>query len=81
VSFGGPGVGWFPIGAEPPLAEIEIAFVELHIRQTSNGYFLESTSSNQHFNGDTWHQSYEQAVAQAQTQFGVTSNAWADVAA
>jgi hypothetical protein len=80
VSFNGPETGWLPAGAAPPTAES--ASLVLLIRQTSDGFFLESASSNSRYRGgDTWHASYEEAVAQAQHQFGVPGEAWADVAA
>ena len=80
VSFSGPETGWLPIGAAPPTAES--TSLALLIRQTSDGFFLEITSSNSSYGGgDTWHASYEEAVAQAQHQFGVPREAWVDVAA
>jgi hypothetical protein len=80
VCFNGPEAGWLPAGAAHPTAET--ASLALLIRQTSEGFFLESASSNSRYcGGDTWHASYEEAVAQAQYQFGVPSEAWIDVAA
>jgi len=80
VCFGGPDTGWLPAGAAPPTGES--ALLELFIRQTPEGFYLESTSPNSRYeSGDTWHASYEEALAQAQYQFGVSREAWADVAA
>ena len=80
VSLGGPDRGWLPAGATPPIAES--ASLELFIRQTSEGFFLESTSLDSRYEGgDTWHASYEEALAQAQYQFGVSREVWTDVAA
>jgi len=80
VRFGGRDTGRLPTDAASPIAES--ASIELLIRQSSEGFFLESTSSNSRYaGGDTWHMSYEEALAQAQHQFGVSREAWVDVAA
>jgi hypothetical protein len=83
VMFSGPQSGWLPTGPTGAVQpSSEVALLELSIRQTLEGYFLESVSSNPRYSGgDTWHQSYEQAVAQAQHQFGVSPDAWIDVPA
>ena len=72
--------GWLPADARTPLTES--TSLVLLIRRTPDGFFLESTSSNPHYRGgDTWHPSCEAALAQAQHQFGVSREAWADIAA
>jgi hypothetical protein len=75
-SFGGPEqAGWLPPEAAPP--QTEQTTIDLHILQTDEGFFLVSESSHPHFGGgDTWHQTLEDAMAQAEFQFAVKSSEW-----
>ena len=76
VAFGGPrDGGWLPAGAVLPAAEQ--ATVKLRITRNQDGFFLYSESDNPNFcGGDTCHQSAEEAMAQAEFQFGVPPNRW-----
>jgi hypothetical protein len=75
-SFGGPDqASWLPSGAAPPRAEE--TSIDLHILQTEEGFFLVSESSHPHFaGGDTWHQTLEDAMTQAELEFAVKPSEW-----
>lgn len=79
-TFGGPDTaGWLPSEAAPPHAEETT--IDLHILQSDAGFFLVSESSNPHFvGGDTWHETLDDALQQAQFQFGVKPSEWHSVA-
>lgn len=57
--------------------------VHLAIFQDSSGYYLVSSSplGGDRFNGDTWHTSVADALAQAWWQFGVSQDKWRAFAA
>jgi hypothetical protein len=49
----------------------------LRILDEKDGFFLVSESSHLHFSGgDTWHPTLEEAMAQAEHQFGVKPSEW-----
>jgi hypothetical protein len=74
--FGGPDqAGWLPPEAAAPHAKE--ATIDLEIIQNDDGFFLVSESSHPHFGGgDTWHQTLDDAIAQAELQFGVQRSEW-----
>ena len=75
-SFGGRDqTGWLPPEAAPPHAEETT--IDLHIAETDEGFYLVSESSHSQFSGgDTWHQTLDDAMAQAEFQFGVKPSEW-----
>jgi hypothetical protein len=75
-SFGGPDhAGWLPPEATTPRAEE--ATIDLYIRETDEGFFLVSESSHPNFpGGDTWHQTLDDAMAQAEFSFSVKPSEW-----
>jgi hypothetical protein len=75
-SFGGPAqAGWLPPGAAVPQAAA--ITIDLKILEEKDGFFLVSQSNHVHFNGgDTWHPTLEEAMAQAEHQFGVKPPDW-----
>ena len=75
-SFGGPNqAGWLAPEAVPPYAQETT--INLQIEQNDDGFFLISESSHPHFSsGDTWHKTLDDAVAQAEFQFGVKPSEW-----
>ncbi len=74
--FGGPAqTGWLPPEATAPQAAE--ATIDLQILEEKDGFFLVSDSSHVHFSGgDTWHPTLEEAMAQAEHQFGVKPSEW-----
>jgi len=75
-SFGGPDqVQWLPPEATAPRAAETT--IDLYIRETHEGFFLVSESSHPHFpGGDTWHQTLDDAMSQAEFSFGVEPSEW-----
>jgi hypothetical protein len=71
--------GWLPENATKPLPvpirELPFDFV---IEETidGGGYLLEYQSHSGELYGDTWHETLEDAKAQAQQYFGVPVDAW-----
>ena len=74
---GGPQEGWLPQGAAQPPPEPE-GHVELDVRieQTHEGYFVIASeeAGNRFF--DTWHQSLEEAEAEAYREYGLGADDW-----
>jgi hypothetical protein len=75
-SFGAPAqTGWLPFEAMAPQAAENT--IDLRILDEKDGFFLVSESSHLHFSGgDTWHPTLEEAMAQAEHQFGVKPSEW-----
>jgi hypothetical protein len=75
-SFGGPSqAGWLPSEATVPQTAETI--IDLQILEEKDGFFLVSESSHVHFSGgDTWHPTLEEAMAQAEHEFGVKPSEW-----
>jgi len=75
-SFGGPDqVEWLPPEAAAPRAAETT--IDLYIREADDGFFLVSESSHPHFpGGDTWNQTPDDAMAQAEFSFGVKASEW-----
>jgi len=79
VRFGGEEhSGWLPPGAAQPLPTPTInVLLNLEIvRGDGSGYFLQSSSTNISYVGDTWHESLEGAIEQAKFQFGIEPREW-----
>jgi hypothetical protein len=75
-SFGGPDqAGWLP--PEATASRAEETTIDLYIRETDEGFFLVSESTNPNFSGgDTWHQALDDAMAQAESSFSVKPSEW-----
>lgn len=75
-SFGGPAEsGWLPAGASPPKQQETV--LDLSIEEGDGGFSLVSESSHPHFRGgDSWHNTLADALAQAESQFGVKASDW-----
>jgi hypothetical protein len=75
-SFAGPAeAGWLAPGAAVPQAAETT--IDLKILQEKDGFFLVSESSHVHFSGvDTWHPTLDEAMAQAEHEFGVKPSEW-----
>ena len=72
-----PTDGWRPPGSAPYASQPTSFDVELTISQAPEGVFLVAASADPSFvGGDTWHPSLEEAMAQAQFQFGVPNSSW-----
>jgi len=79
LEFGGPDSGWRPQGAAPYPSQSKA--LTLEIRSSSEGYFLLSIPNDGSLAGDTWHRTVEEALSQAELQFGVASSSWQEVSA
>ncbi len=80
IRFGGePHSGWLPPGAALPLpTPVEDVLLNLQISDTAQGFILEWWDEGRRHVGDTWHQSVEEALVQAEHWFGITSERWKD---
>jgi hypothetical protein len=74
---GGPDSGWRPDGSAPYSTTEQN--LSLEIRGSADGYFLVSTPEDGGASSDTWHPSLEEAMAQAEFQFGVPASEWQEV--
>jgi hypothetical protein len=81
VRFGGEvHSGWLPANAiTPPSTPVEDALVDFEIDELEGGYILEWYSRNTSHRGDSWHETLEDALEQARTEFGVRSEEWHSV--
>ena len=81
VRFGGEEPsGWLPANAaKPPPTPLEDALVDLEIDELEGGYILEWFSRDTSHHGDSWHESLEDALEQASTEFGVRPEEWNSV--
>jgi len=72
--------GWLPEGAAvpppTPLVRVDLAFAILRERD-KGGYILEWRGPTRARSGDSWHESVEAAVEEAERQFDVPPDAWA----
>lgn len=73
VRFGGEvHTGWLPANAATPRpTPVEDALVDFEINEVEDGYILEWLSRNTSHHGDSWHETLEDALEQASTEFGV----------
>ena len=81
VRFGGEEhSGWLPANAATPRpTPVEDALVDFEINEVEGGYILEWFSRNTSHKGDSRHETLEDALEQASTQFGVRPEAWHSV--
>ena len=80
VQFGGEEHhGWLPAGApRPKPTPVEDVLLNIRIEATDGGFILEWWDVDKKHMGDTWHQSIEDAVAQAEASFGIKPDEWKD---
>jgi hypothetical protein len=78
VRFGGEEhSGWLPANAvTPPPTPVEDALVDFEVNELEGGYILEWFSRNTSHQGDSWHETLEDALEQASTEFGVMPEQW-----
>jgi hypothetical protein len=78
VSFGGEEhVGWLPAHAATPApTPVEEALVDFEISEVEGGYILEWHSRNTSHHGDSWHQTLEDALEQANIDLGIRPEEW-----
>ena len=77
---GEPYSGWLPRGAAPPRGtdtkDVQLD-LEIHALDPPDaGFLLVSSSADAGFAGDTWHQTLELALQQAESDFGVQVSEW-----
>jgi hypothetical protein len=56
---------------DTPAYAVEDALVDFEVHEVEGGYILAWFSRNTSHRGDSWHESLEDALEQANTQFGV----------
>ena len=73
VRFGGvEHSGWLPANAATPQATpVEDALVDFEVHEVEGGCVLQWFSRNTGHHGDSWHETLEDALEQASTEFGV----------
>jgi hypothetical protein len=81
VRFGGEQhSGWLPANAATPQpTPVEGALVDFEIHEVEGGYILEWFSRSTSHHGDSWHETLEDALEQASTEFGVKPEEWCSV--
>jgi hypothetical protein len=81
VRFGGEEhSGWLPANAAtPPPMPVEDALVDFEVHEVEGGYILAWFSPNTSHHGDSWHETLEDALEQASTEFGVRPEEWNSV--
>ncbi len=70
--------GWLPAGAATPLptAVRELEFTLEITDDGGSGFLLIYESSDGSYCNDNWHQTVDQAIADAEESFGVTKDEW-----
>jgi hypothetical protein len=81
IRFGGEEhSGWLPANAAMPLpTPVEDLLVDFEIDELEVGYILAWYSRNSSHHGDSWHETLEDALEQASTEFGVRPEEWQSV--
>ena len=81
VRFGGEEhSGWLPANAAtPPPMPVEDALVDFEVHEVEGGYIFAWFSRNTGHHGDSWHETLEDALEQARTEFGVRPEEWHSV--
>jgi hypothetical protein len=76
---GEPHGGWLPPGAaSPEPTPVRDLLLEIG-SDGEGGYYLLSQAADGGTRADTWHESVDEAIAQAREQFGIRADAWHDV--
>jgi hypothetical protein len=74
---GDPHSGWLPPGAVTPLPTPKRDVVlNFTIEFDGSGYLLVVESTDRSVGGDTWHETVDDARAQAEFWYGVSPSAW-----
>ncbi len=77
---GEPYSGWLPPGSAPTpgtaTKDVELDLEIDTMEPPQSGFLLICSSSDPEFNGDTWHETLELAVQQAEYQYGVVASEW-----
>ena len=69
--------GWLPPRAVwPRPTPIEAATVDFEISEVEGGYMFEWHSRNTSHQGDTWHETLEDALGEARLSFGIDPAEW-----
>ena len=78
VRFGGEEhSGWLPANAATPRpTPVEEALVDFEVHEVEGGYILEWYSRNTSHHGDSWHETLDDVLEQARTEFGVRPEEW-----
>lgn len=79
VRFGDPeNPGWLPAGAAKPLPDDRTLNlrIEEEVERGHRGYLLIAETTNGEFLGDTWHESLEDAIQQAEFEYGIERREW-----
>ena len=78
VRFGGKEhSGWLPANAVTPQpTPVEDALVDFEVNELEGGYILAWYSRNTSHRGDSWHETLDDALQQASTEFGVMPEEW-----
>jgi hypothetical protein len=73
VRFGGEEhSGWLPANAATPQpTPVEDALVDFEVNELEGGYIFEWYSRNTGHHGDSWHETLEDALEQANAEFGL----------
>ena len=81
VRFGGEvHSGWLPANAATPQpTPVEEALVDFEVHEVDGGYILAWYSRNTSHHGDSWHETLEDALEQARSEFGVGPEEWHSV--
>ena len=81
VRFGGEEhSGWLPANAAtPPPTPVEEALVDFEIDEMEGGYILEWCSRNTSHHGESWYETLEDALEQANAAFDVRPEEWRSV--
>jgi hypothetical protein len=81
VRFGGEEhSGWLPANAATPRpTPVEDALVDFEVHEVEGSYILAWFSRNTSHHGDSWHETLEDALEQASTEFGVRPEEWHSV--
>jgi hypothetical protein len=77
---GQPHSGWLPPGAAPPPGtdtKDVVLDLEIHaLDRPDTGFLLVSSSTDPEFTGDTWHETLDLALQQAEHDYGVQASEW-----
>jgi len=69
--------GWLPAGALiPPPTSSKSITIDLELQPDESGFLLVYRSKDGSIQGDTWHQSIDEAQRQAHFQFGIAPSTW-----
>jgi hypothetical protein len=81
VRFGGEEhFGWLPANAAtPPPTPVQDALVDFEIDEVEGGYILEWFSRNTGHHGDSWHETLEDTLREARTEFDIRPEEWHSV--